>query len=226
MRLVHPLLAAALVCSGVALAQTGGPPPANPTPSGTGSTHAPPASGGTDTRSGTNPGGAAMTPPVSSGLGTTPTPEAVLADLHMANQSEVDLGHLAAERAQNKDVKKFAKHMISAHTKMDKDAQSWAKKNKVTVGPPPQDASHQEEMAKMQATKQRLQTLTGSEFDKAYMRAMAEDHAQDLERVSGFEQQVADKSLRKLLTSARKEIASHKREADKLVQKLGTTAAR
>jgi|GEM_PF-2638378 len=63
-------------------------------------------------------------------------------------------------------------------------------------------------------------------FDKAYMQAMAEDHATDLQKVTTFEQQATDKSFKKLLTSARKEIASHKKDADKLVQKLGSTAAR
>jgi putative membrane protein len=168
----------------------------------------------------------ASTPPTSSAMGTTPSPESVLADLHMANQSEVDLGKLAEQRAQSKDVKNFGKHMVKAHTKMDKDAQSWAKKNHVAFGAPPKDPEHQAEMQKMQDTKQKLQTLSGPEFDKAYMQAMAEDHATDLQKVTTFEQQVTDKSLKKLLASASKEIASHKKDADKLVQKLGTTASR
>ncbi|HZJ56320.1 MAG TPA: DUF4142 domain-containing protein, partial [Myxococcaceae bacterium] len=91
---------------------------------------------------------------------------------------------------------------------------------------PPQDDAHQAEMQKMQQTKQRLQSLSGAEFDKAYMQAMAEDHANDLNEVRTFEQQTTDKSLQKLLEKARKEIASHKRDADRLVQKLGATATR
>src|SRR5262249_41202902 len=149
-----------------------------------------------------------------------------LADLHMANVSEVELGKVAEQRAQNKDVKKFGKHMVRAHTKMDKDVQSFAKKHKVALGAPLQDPEHQAEMQKMQDTKQRLQQRSGSEFDKAYMQAMAEDHATDLNNVSTWEQQVSDKDLKKLLTSARKEITAHKRDADKLVQKLGSTASR
>ncbi len=162
-----------------------------------------------------------MTPPASNAVGTTPSPEMVLAELHAANQTEVDLGTLAEQKAHNKDVKKFGKHMVKAHTDMDKDAQKWAKKNNVTIGTPPQA-----EMSKGQDTKQRLEGLSGAEFDKAYMQAMAEDHAEDLQKVTTFEQEATDKSFRKLLTKARKEIASHKKDADKLVQKLGATAAR
>jgi putative membrane protein len=202
MHLQRSLLATALLVTGAALAQSGGTSPTTPsTPSPSG-----------------NP---ALPPPVSSALGTTPSPEMVLAELHHANQTEVGLGKLAEQKASSKDVKKFAKHMVKAHTDLDKKAQSWAKKNKVTIAAPTPDA-----MAKDQQVKQRLQGLSGAEFDKAYMQLMAQDHAQDLEKVQTFEQQATDKSFKKLLTSARKEIAAHKRDADKLVQKLASTASR
>ena len=170
---------------------------------------------------GATPGSQPMTPPTSGTMGTTPSPAMILAELHAANQSEIDLGKLAEQKAQNKDVKKFGKHMVKAHTDMDQDAQKWAKKNNVTLGTPPQ-----EDVQKAQETKQRLEGLSGAEFDKAYMLAMAEDHATDLNKVRTFEQQTTNKSLQKLLEKARKEIASHKKDADQLVQKLGATAAR
>ena len=230
----RPFLAAALLVCGAVLAQTSGSaspstttpqyPNTNSAPLSSGSRSEPPgASGTTPSSSATGP---AMTPPVSSGLGTTPSPAAMLSDLHMANASEVDLGKVAEQRAQNKDVKKFGKHMVKDHTALDKDAQSWAKKNNVTVGAPPQDDAHQAEMQKMQDLKQKLQGMSGPEFDKTYMQAMAEDHANDLSKVQTFEQQTTNKSLKKLLEKALKTIASHKKDADKLVQKLGSTAAR
>ncbi|HET9155381.1 MAG TPA: DUF4142 domain-containing protein [Myxococcaceae bacterium] len=144
----------------------------------------------------------------------------------MANTSEVDLGKVAEQRAQSKDVKAFGKRMVKDHTALDKDARSWAKKNNATIGAPLQDDAHQVEMQKMQDLKQRLESLSGSEFDKTYMQAMAEDHANDLSKVQTFEEQTTDKSLKKLLEKARKVIASHKKDADKLVQKLGATATR
>ena len=226
----RPFLAAALLVAGAALAQTSGPstplkyPTTNPTPLSPGSTTQLP--GPTGTTPSTSPSGPAMTPPVSSGLGTTPSPSEMLADLHTANQSEVDLGKVAEQRAQSKDVKAFGKRMVKDHTALDKDVQSWAKKNNATVGAPPQDDAHQAEMKKMQDLKQRLEGLSGTEFDKAYMQAMAEDHAKDLSKVQTFEQQTTNKSLKKLLEKSRKVIASHKKDADKLVQKLGATAAR
>jgi putative membrane protein len=233
MQVHRPFLAATLLLAGAALAQgtTGGapsnPPSTNPAPQSSGSMSTPPSMSGTERHPADNQAsGQPMTPPTSSALGTTPSPAEMLADLHMANASEIDLGKIAEQRAHDKDVKKYGKRMVKDHTGLDKDAQSWAKKNKVTIGAPPADDAHQAEMKKTQDLKERLQTLSGAEFDKTYMQAMAEDHANDLTKVQTFEQQTTDKSLKKLLEKARKVIASHKKDADKLVQKLGATAAR
>ncbi len=231
MRAHRPFLAAALLVTGAALAQssqgsstTPQYPSTNPTPLSTGSRSQPPGALGTTPSA--SPSGPALTPPVSSALGTTPSPSEMLADLHMANTSEVELGKIAAQRAQNKDVKAFGKRMVKDHTALDKDVQSWAKKNNVTIGAPPQDDAHQAETQQMQDLKQRLESLSGTEFDKSYMQAMSEDHAKDLNTVQTFEQQATNKSLKKLLENARKVIASHKKDSDKLVQKLGATASR
>ncbi len=219
----RPLLTAAVLLAGIAFAQQGtsGPGPTPLTdPSSERST-------GSMTTSPGPSGTAGQPPNAQSGQATTaPSAEMMLAELHMANQAEIEMGKMAEQKAQNKDVKKFGKRMVKAHTDLDKDAQKWAKTNKVTIGDPPQDDAHKAEMQKMQQTRQRLESLSGAEFDRGYMQAMAEDHANDLNKVRTFEQQTSNKSLQKLLEKARKELASHKRDADKLVQKLGSTASR
>lgn len=228
MHALRPFLAATLLVAGAALAQdTAGTLKTNPKENSTGSISETPPLVGTDRHPADNrTSGPTLTPPTSSGMGTTPSPAAILADLHMANQSEVDLGKIAEQRAHSKDVKAFGKRMVKDHTALDKDAKSWASKNNVTIGAPPEDDAHQAEMQKMQGLKQLLQTLGGPEFDKTYMQAMAEDHAKDLVKVRAFGEQTSDKSIVSLLEKAEKVIASHKKEADRLVQKLGATAER
>ena len=229
MHVHRPLLTAALLVAGAALAQAGTPgtaPGNNPPPDNPSSMTTRPGLSGTGTTPEANKGGTPLAPPVSSALGTTPTAEGILADLHAVNAAEIDLGKLAEQRAQSKDVKSFGKHMIKAHTAMDKDAESWAKKHKVTIGQPPQDATHQAEMQKDRETKGHLESLSGSEFDKAYMQAMSEGHGAVLGKVTTFEEQTTDKDLKKFLGKVKNEVASHKRDADKILQKLGATAAR
>src|SRR5262249_60806390 len=124
-----------------------------------------------------SPGRMELPPPSSNTLGTTPSPEAIVSELHAANQSEVELGRVAEQRGHDKAVKGFGKHMVKAHTAMDKDLQAWAKKNSVRVAPAPAEAAQE-----TQQRKEKLQQLSGPEFDKAYMQAMADDHAQDPEQ--------------------------------------------
>jgi putative membrane protein len=221
----RPLVAATLLVAGVALAQSSGTTPSNPASptesrnpatESTGSSTVPPGVTGTTPD---RPSGQAMTPPTSSALGTTPAQEMILADLHVANQAEVDLGKLAEQRAQSKDVKKFAKRMIKAHTDMDKDAQKWAKQHRMTIGKLPQLDEHQAKMTE-------LQVLSGTVFDRNYMQAMVDDHTTVLNKVKTFQQETTDKSLQGLLHSAGKEIAEHKKHAEEILQKLNSTAAR
>jgi putative membrane protein len=227
----RPFLTAALLLAGAALAQkttgTGPTPSTSPPAESPGSMTTTPGLSGTGSQTASDKvGGQAMIPPTSSYAGTTPSPKTILAELHMANQAEIEMGKMAEQKAQDKEVKKFGRRMVKAHTEMDKEAQTWAKKNRVTIASPLQDDAHRAAMQTMQQTMQRLESLSGAEFDRAYVQAMAEDHANDLNKVRTFEQQTANESLQKLLEKARKEIASHKRDADKLVQKLGATAAR
>jgi putative membrane protein len=219
-------MAGALLASASALAQAP-PQPSNPSgPAGSSSSTSLPSASGSSTTTGASPGRMPAAPPVSSAAGTTPDATAVLAELHHANKVEIDLGHVAESRASNSEVKKFAKHMIKAHTDMDRKGQDFAKKNHLTLSAAhmPQDAEHQTEMKEQSETKQKLQSLRGAAFDKAYMQEMADGHAKVLQKVEAFESQATDDDLKSFLGDARKEVAEHKRQADDLVRKLGATA--
>ena len=179
MHALRPFLAASLLVAGAALAQSkAGTLTVNPRNNSTGSISEAPPLVGTERHPADNrTSGPTLIPPTSSAMGTTPSPAAILADLHMANQSEVELGKIAEQRAHGNDVKSFGKRMVEDHTALDKEAQSWASRNNVTIGAPPQDDAHRAEVQKMNELKQRLQALGGPEFDRTYMQAMAEDHA-------------------------------------------------
>lgn len=225
MDLHRPLLAATLLVAGGALAQSSGTAPSNPASStesrnpateSTGSTTEPPGITGTTPD---RPSGQAMTPATSSALGTTPAPEMILADLHVDNQGEIELGKLAERRAQSTDVKKFGKHMVKAHTDMNKDAQKWAKQHRITIGTLPQLDEHQARMTT-------LQGLSGAEFDRTYMQAMVDDHTKVLNKLKTLQQEATDTSLQKLLHATSKQAADHKKDAERILQKLNSTAAR
>src|SRR4051794_40661247 len=94
---------------------------------------------------------------------------------------EVELGRLAAQKAQNADVKRFGQRMVDDHSKANTELKTLASAKGVTL-PTDMNAEGKEEQAK-------LSKLSGAEFDKEYMSLMVEDHEKD---VSEFEKESRD----------------------------------
>jgi len=94
---------------------------------------------------------------------------------------EVELGRLAAQKAQSADVKRFGQRMVDDHSKANAELKTLASAKGVTL-PADMNAEGKEEQAK-------LSKLSGAEFDKEYMSLMVEDHEKD---VSEFEKESRD----------------------------------
>src|SRR5947209_10188655 len=86
--------------------------------------------------------------------------------------AEVQLGQLAAEKASSPDVKQFGQRMVDDHTKANDQLKQVASQKGVTI---PDKLS-----AKDEATKARLEKLSGESFDHAYMKDMVTDHTKDV----------------------------------------------
>lgn len=82
--------------------------------------------------------------------------------------AEVQLSQLALERATSEQVKTFAQQMVTDHTAANQELTALAASKSVTV-PTDTDAKH-----KAAATK--LGGMSGTDFDKAYMKQMVKDH--------------------------------------------------
>ena len=95
--------------------------------------------------------------------------------------AEVTLGQMAADKGESKEVKEFGRRMVQDHGKANEELKSIA----TAVGVPlPTEMS-----SEAKAFQQRLENLSGAEFDRAYMDEMLKDHAKD---VSMFEKQAGD----------------------------------
>lgn len=86
--------------------------------------------------------------------------------------AEVELGRLAATHASNQQVKQFGQRMVDDHSKANNELQQIAAKEGVTL---PTTLA-----AKDQAEMDRLSSLNGGDFDKAYMEDMVKDHRADV----------------------------------------------
>jgi putative membrane protein len=87
----------------------------------------------------------------------------------MDGLTEVQLGKIAASKAQDPKVKQFAEQMVTDHSKANEELASIAKQKGLTV-PTELDAEHQSMI-------QSLNAKSGKAFDAAYSEHMDADHA-------------------------------------------------
>ena len=92
--------------------------------------------------------------------------------------AEVELGRLAQDKATREEVKQFAQRMVQDHGKANEELKQVASAKGVELPAAP-DKSHQKKMEKMQK-------LSGDQFDREYMKDMVKDHKND---VSEFRKQ-------------------------------------
>ncbi len=110
-----------------------------------------------------------------------------------ADLAEVQLGQLAEQKASSPEVKQFAERMVNDHTKNDDQLKQVAQKEEETL---PDKLSPTAE-----ATKARLDKLSGEEFDHAYMLDMVQLHAKPGENCKMDNQRLVYEELRKLVVN-------------------------
>ena len=86
--------------------------------------------------------------------------------------AEVDLGNLALKKSQDPAVKDFAAQMVKDHSAANEKLHSVAATKNITLPT--------KESVREMGTEAKLELLSGSTFDKAYIKAMLKDHKQDV----------------------------------------------
>ncbi len=92
----------------------------------------------------------------------------------LGGMTEVELGKLAAQKASSDDVKQFAQKMVDDHSKANEQLKMIAARENIEV-PSSLDSKHQAEIDK-------LQKLSGEQFDKAYVKDQVKDHETDVQK--------------------------------------------
>lgn len=90
----------------------------------------------------------------------------------IGGMAEVELGNLAQQKASNDQVKQFGARMVQDHTKANDQLKQIASTKGVQL-PTRLDSKHQKVM-------DRLQKMSGAQFDRAYMSDMVSDHKEDI----------------------------------------------
>lgn len=131
--------------------------------------------------------------------------------------NEIKLSQLAAERASRPDVKEFANKMVTDHTMLEQQMKPFA--DQMGVQPATSlDSQHQ-------ALYDKLSSLSGKDFDKAYIGAMDKDHHLAVDEFTTEQQTTKNSGLKQTVQQGRKVIEQHTKMADSLDRKLGMTPA-
>jgi putative membrane protein len=102
-----------------------------------------------------------------------------VADALKNNEAQVQMSQLAQKKASYADVQQFSEHMIEIHTKLNEQLAPLAKQFDVSQNQKP-SKEQKKEIAQ-------LEQLSGTDFDTAYLQAMAREQQHSLKRFKGLE---------------------------------------
>lgn len=140
---------------------------------------------------------------------------AFMNDAAPGGMAEVELGKMAAGKAQNAEVKAFGQKMIEDHSKANDELKQMAAQKKVML-PPDVMPAHKQLMEK-------LSKLSGADFDKEYVMAMVEAHEKDVAAFENVSKTAADADVKAFATKTLPTLKMHlemiKAMADKMNMK-------
>lgn len=140
-----------------------------------------------------------------------------------SNFTEVALGRLADDKASSSAVKDYGKQMVSDHDAMNDQWTKLASKYHMRITSPGVDFGPNGKEAI-----DRLEKLSGTQFDQAYMMEMIRDHEQDLSDLQRLRSSATDPEIRDLAGSGASTVEQHLTLARQVGSQVGvaTTAGR
>jgi putative membrane protein len=127
--------------------------------------------------------------------------------------AEVKLGQLAAQKATDGDVRAFGQKMVDDHTKLNNEMAPIADSMSVKL---PRDMNKED-----QAEYDKLNALSGNNFDMEYLSFMVKDHHKDLREFRQEAASTTDPTLQMAVANATKVIHEHTVMVDKLAHEKG-----
>ena len=125
--------------------------------------------------------------------------------------AEVQLGQLAAQKSPSNDVQQFAQKMVSDHSQM---GEKWFKPvaKQLGVSEPKGPSKKDKKLI------EKLQGLSGQDFDTAYIQAMVKDHKDDLKDFQNEAQVAQDPTVKQVAQQGAGIIAQHLQLIEQIAQ--------
>jgi putative membrane protein len=145
-------------------------------------------------------------------------PETFIKEAANMNLATIKLGKLGSEKASSEELKEFASKLESDHKKIQERLEGLAEDKDVTM-PTSLDTKHQE-------VYNRLERLSGEEFDTEFAKVTLKGHAvgvKKLERASEkFEEET---ELKEFVNKTLSDLKEHQEKAREVAKKVGLSEA-
>ena len=124
------------------------------------------------------------------------------------NKREIVIGKLASEKATSKEVKSYAKMLVSQHTEANKELLKIAEGKGVEIKDSVDEASENK--------LKELKDVKGKDFDKKFISGMIEDHEKDIEQFEKRAEKTKDAELKEWIEKTLPHLKHHLSEAQKI----------
>lgn len=154
-----------------------------------------------------------------------PSTDPATVDLVLAvDNAEVEAGELARTKASNAQVKEFARTMVNEHGRNRDKLQTLRKSlgDTTAMGTSGAQTALQSEHSQ---TMSRLQSLSGAEFDRAYIESMVSGHEKVLNIVQQLQSRAQNPQLQQQLGDVVSAVQKHLDRARTIQGNLGGTAS-
>ena len=139
------------------------------------------------------------------GAGAMTDPQ-ILAQMSVANGAEIASSEIAQQKAQNQQVKDFARDMIAEHQAMQGQADSLATRANIA----PQAAQPDTLQQRLDQERERLQAqAAGAEFDRTYMDMQVAAHQGTLTLLNNARGAAQNADLRTLIDQSIPKVQQH-----------------
>jgi putative membrane protein len=134
-----------------------------------------------------------------------------------SDMAEVQLGQLTLQKSKNEHVKQLAQKMIDDHSLLVDKVKVFAKQIGVEI---PNQPSKKDKV-----TMAKLQELSGSEYDQAYLKELAKDHKKYLSEIQMEGSTGQDEAVKNAASQISQVITQHLQMIDQLANDPKVTQA-
>lgn len=156
----------------------------------------------------TTPQPATQTPPQSMPAELGADDKSFLIQAAEANMAETLMGQMAEQRSNNPVIRRFATEMVRDHGQLLTKVRKVASTKGFAL---PYSIDNADD-----AAQQHFSSLSGSQFDRAYMSLMVKDHSRDVAQLDDAINHAADPQVQHFAASALPTLRAHLSEAEQI----------